>query len=119
MVELRWVLPPGTTTKPPTLQWRTRKADPCGLLTLWEDWQDVPTAVVPEVPRTPPAVFGAQTFGRWVDSGCWCRKCDSAVNAIPMRMCVCPGCDDTRCPRADDHRNECSKTPNGSANRRA
>ena len=50
MVELRWTTPEGTTTDTPKLQWRNRKADPWGCLTLWEDWQDVPFAVVPRPP---------------------------------------------------------------------
>ena len=48
MVELRWTTPEGTTTKPATLQWRSRVADPWGKLTLWTDWQDVPTVAIPK-----------------------------------------------------------------------
>lgn len=33
-------------------------------------------------------------------------------NVIRSRMSLCPECGDKRCPRAEDHRNECSKTPN-------
>ena len=47
MIELRWVVPPGTTTQPPRLQWRSRKADPWGQFTLWTDWTFVPTVVMP------------------------------------------------------------------------
>ena len=52
MVELRWTTPEGTTTKPPKLQWRSRAADPWGRLTLWTEWQDVPTVLVPREPAT-------------------------------------------------------------------
>ena len=47
MVELRWKTPEGTTTKLPTLQWRNRAPDPWGRWTLWTDWQDAPTVVMP------------------------------------------------------------------------
>lgn len=59
MVELRWITPEGTTTKPPRLQWRSRAMDPWARWTLWTEWQDVPTVVTPAalapvaVPTTP------------------------------------------------------------------
>lgn len=50
MIELRWVVPDNTTTKPPVLQYRLAK-----FYTAWgmshcagfSEWQDVPTVVVP------------------------------------------------------------------------
>jgi hypothetical protein len=72
MVDLRWVTPPGTTTKAPTLQWRSRKADPWGRLTLWDDWQDVPTAVV--APK--PADCNRGNKCPWDDGDpSYCRHC--------------------------------------------
>lgn len=46
MIELRWAVPPETTTAPPVLQYRQTVAG------YWpEDWQDVPRVVVtPEAP---------------------------------------------------------------------
>jgi hypothetical protein len=46
------------------------------------------------------------------DSGCWCARCDMEHNVTRTRMSVCNQCGDKRCPRAEDHRNECRKTPN-------
>ena len=105
MIELRWTTPQGTTTKPPTLQWRSRVADPWGRLTLWDEWQDVPTVVLPK--RPPP-----QPWNGIHHRDCWCQACDKAANLIPAHMSVCPECGDKRCPRAEHHSNECSKTPN-------
>lgn len=38
---------------------------------------------------------------------CWCATC-RPVTLDDMRMVLCPACGDKRCPRADDHRNECT-----------
>ena len=46
-------------------------------------------------------------------TACGCAACDRAVNLFPSRMSLCPRCGDKRCPRAENHRNKCSKTPNG------
>lgn len=54
---------------------------------------------------------------RWTDPKCYCATCDRAVNLLPSRMAICPECGDKRCPRAEDHRNACSKTPNDSLSR--
>lgn len=51
MVELRWTTPEGTTTKRPVLQWRCRQQNPWGEWTMWGDWQDVPTTVIPDAAR--------------------------------------------------------------------
>jgi hypothetical protein len=49
--------------------------------------------------------------------GCGCRKCLEGVKdlltGIPvtaMRFVVCGDCGNKRCPRASDHRNECTKS---------
>lgn len=46
---------------------------------------------------------------------CWCERCDkeqAGPNEISLflrfRMNLCPMCGDKRCPRATDHRNECT-----------
>lgn len=41
MIELRWAVPPETTTAPPVLQYRQT------LVGAWSDWQTVPRVVVP------------------------------------------------------------------------
>ena len=46
------------------------------------------------------------------DPGCWCARCDMEHNVTRTRMSVCNQCGDKRCPRAEDHRNECHETPN-------
>ena len=45
MIELRWVAPPRTTTKPRRLQWREVEDDPQGGV-LMRDWTDVPVVVL-------------------------------------------------------------------------
>jgi Zn finger protein HypA/HybF involved in hydrogenase expression len=44
---------------------------------------------------------------------CWCHKCNenNVVNNIPFgmtRMIVCPTCGNKRCPKASDHRLDCT-----------
>ena len=46
------------------------------------------------------------------DPGCWCARCDMEHNVMRTRMSVCNKCGDKRCPRAEDHRDECCKPPN-------
>ena len=58
MVELRWTVPEGTTTRPPVLQWRLLVAvDASGAFSPCPagDWRDVPTEVVP--PLRAPALY--------------------------------------------------------------
>lgn len=38
---------------------------------------------------------------------CWCRTCRPVV-LNDMRFVVCPDCGNKRCPKANDHRNDCS-----------
>ena len=39
---------------------------------------------------------------------CWCMKCDLNANGgLRSRMSLCPECGDKRCPRAEDHREDC------------
>lgn len=40
---------------------------------------------------------------------CACRACAEAFGELPgTRMIVCPDCGNKRCPKATDHRNECT-----------
>ena len=41
--------------------------------------------------------------------GCWCRTCRPVV-LNDMRFVVCPDCGNKRCPRANDHRNACTRS---------
>ncbi|HFN7261307.1 TPA: hypothetical protein ACHGUG_001684 [Klebsiella pneumoniae] len=40
---------------------------------------------------------------------CWCRTCRPVV-LNDMRFVVCPDCGNKRCPRANDHRNACTRS---------
>ncbi|MEQ3425750.1 hypothetical protein [Citrobacter braakii] len=42
-----------------------------------------------------------------VTPDCWCRIC-RPVTMSDMRFVVCPDCGNKRCPRANDHRNDCT-----------
>ncbi|EDR6629491.1 hypothetical protein XS22_001891 [Salmonella enterica subsp. enterica] len=42
-----------------------------------------------------------------VTPGCWCRTC-RPVTMSDMRFVVCHECGNKRCPRANDHRNDCT-----------
>ncbi|MEG7606708.1 hypothetical protein [Citrobacter braakii] len=42
-----------------------------------------------------------------VTTDCWCRTC-RPVTMSDMRFVVCPDCGNKRCPRANDHRNDCT-----------
>lgn len=45
----------------------------------------------------------------WRDPSCFCARCDMEHNGLPTQMSVCDACGDKRCPRAEDHRNECTR----------
>lgn len=38
---------------------------------------------------------------------CWCHTC-RPVTVFDMRFIVCPTCGNKRCPKANDHRHECT-----------
>ena len=82
----------------------------CGLLPDGVHWGD---PLTPELLRQLLADKLAPAFA-WKsrDPGCWCARCDMEHNVLRTRMSVCNKCGDKRCPRADDHRNECRKPPN-------
>lgn len=40
---------------------------------------------------------------------CWCLTC-RPVTLNDMRFVVCPDCGNKRCPRANDHRNACTRS---------
>ena len=52
--------------------------------------------------------------GKWIPVSeqkpdCWCLTC-RPVTLNDMRFVVCPDCGNKRCPRANDHRNACTRS---------
>ena len=45
----------------------------------------------------------------WRKNKCWCHTC-RPNNLGDMRMILCPNCGNKRCPKATDHRNECTNS---------
>lgn len=41
---------------------------------------------------------------------CWCWRCHEERGDEIWFMIVCPDCGNKRCPHANDHRNECTKS---------
>jgi hypothetical protein len=44
-------------------------------------------------------------------NGCDCWRCErdrDEAPPLPIRMILCPTCGNKRCPKASDHRNECT-----------
>lgn len=77
MVELRWTVPAGTSTKPPKLQWRLLVAvDASGAFCpgLPGEWRDVPFAVVPVQPQGRPIFQTALQAGLMAGDGKPCHN---------------------------------------------
>lgn len=51
-----------------------------------------------------------ETFADLVQTKCFCEACDVAQNGLRTRMHVCPQCGDKRCPKAENHWNQCRET---------
>ena len=53
-------------------------------------------------------------LGAGADAGCWCHACRPVGNSgwpgdlSDIRMVLCPGCGNKRCPKANDHRHACT-----------
>ncbi|HFZ1375597.1 TPA: hypothetical protein ACIJT3_002183 [Klebsiella pneumoniae] len=67
-------------------------------------------AAAPQSPGSEPATVP----GKWIPVSeqkpdCWCRTC-RPVTLNDMRFVVCPDCGNKRCPRANDHRNACTRS---------
>ncbi|SBZ95376.1 Uncharacterised protein [Klebsiella pneumoniae] len=69
-------------------------------------------------PHDTPALNPVQSVvtvpGKWIPVSeqkpdCWCRTC-RPVTLNDMRFVVCPDCGNKRCPRANDHRNACTRS---------
>jgi Zn finger protein HypA/HybF involved in hydrogenase expression len=65
------------------------------------------------------AITALRTALEQPEQECWCHKCNEnrLVNNIPFsatRMILCPTCGNKRCPKASDHRLDCtdSNEPN-------
>jgi Zn finger protein HypA/HybF involved in hydrogenase expression len=44
---------------------------------------------------------------------CWCHTCrpiDYVKDPLSVYMRLCPSCGNKRCPKATDHRNECTNS---------
>ena len=48
------------------------------------------------------------SYQYWKEIKCWCHTCRPI--STDMRMVLCPSCGNKRCPRATDHRNECTNS---------
>ena len=59
-------------------------------------------AAVRPLPASAPVLAPAKPM-----SACWCATC-RPVTLLDSRMVLCPTCGNKRCPRANDHRNECT-----------
>lgn len=67
-------------------------------------------AAAPQSPGSEPATVP----GKWIPVSeqkpdCWCLTC-RPVTLNDMRFVVCPDCGNKRCPRANDHRNACTRS---------
>ncbi|MFK9903279.1 hypothetical protein ACJEP9_00680 [Klebsiella pneumoniae] len=69
-------------------------------------------------PHDTPALNSVQSVDsvadRWIPVSeqkpdCWCLTC-RPVTLNDMRFVVCPDCGNKRCPRANDHRNACTRS---------
>lgn len=71
---------------------------------------DSTLAAAPQSPGSEPATVP----GKWIPVSerkpdCWCLTC-RPVTLNDMRFVVCPDCGNKRCPRANDHRNACTRS---------
>ncbi|CAM8316260.1 DUF551 domain-containing protein [Klebsiella quasipneumoniae subsp. quasipneumoniae] len=71
---------------------------------------DSTLAAAPQLPGSEPA----NVPGKWIPVSeqkpdCWCLTC-RPVTLNDMRFVVCPDCGNKRCPRANDHRNACTRS---------
>ena len=47
-------------------------------------------------------------FGKKIGGNYDCHRCFKENNAMVDRMILCPECGNKRCPRASDHRQQCT-----------
>lgn len=76
----------------------------------WNACRAAMLAAAPQSPGSEPATVP----GKWIPVSeqkpdCWCRTC-RPVTLNDMRFVVCPDCGNKRCPRANDHRNACTRS---------
>ncbi|MDZ1776475.1 DUF551 domain-containing protein [Klebsiella quasipneumoniae] len=99
------------------------EADPLGSLIDWnasrgdcntrEQVQGMFEAMLAAAPQSPGSE-PATVPGKWIPVSerkpdCWCLTC-RPVTLNDMRFVVCPDCGNKRCPRANDHRNACTRS---------
>ncbi|HGF1024518.1 DUF550 domain-containing protein [Klebsiella pneumoniae] len=73
-----------------------------GFGTGWNACRDAMLAAAPQPQNAP------QNIPEIIPD-CWCRTCRPVV-LNDMRFVVCPDCGNKRCPRANDHRNACTRS---------
>ncbi len=76
----------------------------------WNACRAAMLAAAPQSPGSEPATVP----GKWIPVSeqkpdCWCLTC-RPVTLNDMRFVVCPDCGNKRCPRANDHRNACTRS---------
>ena len=81
-------------------------------------WNACRAAMPAPAPHDTPALNSVQSVvtvpGKWIpvseqNPDCWCLTC-RPVTLNDMRFVVCPDCGNKRCPRANDHRNACTRS---------
>ncbi|HGV4706998.1 TPA: hypothetical protein ACNG72_004502 [Klebsiella pneumoniae] len=89
------------------------QANCCGGIAL-----DIYDAMIAAAPHDTPALNSVQSVvtvpGKLIPVSeqkpdCWCLTCRPVV-LNDMRFVVCPDCGNKRCPRANDHRNACTRS---------
>lgn len=83
---------------------------------LWsfnEGWNACRSAMLAASTQSPGSE-PATVPGKWIPVSerkpdCWCLTC-RPVTLNDMRFVVCPDCGNKRCPRANDHRNACTRS---------
>lgn len=84
----------------------------------WDIWNACRAAILAAAKHDTTALNSVQSVvtvpGKWIPVSeqkpdCWCRTC-RPVTLNDMRFVVCPDCGNKRCPRANDHRNACTRS---------
>lgn len=94
--------------------------DPVNVFARGANWmrQHIIDSTLAAAPHDTPALNSVQSVvtvpGKWIPVSeqkpdCWCLTC-RPVTLNDMRFVVCPDCGNKRCPRANDHRNACTRS---------
>lgn len=106
---------PGEMTPEQAYEIGDYHGDPVDVFARGANWMrqhiiDSTLAAAPQLPGSEPATVP----GKWIPVSeqkpdCWCLTCRPVV-LNDMRFVVCPDCGNKRCPRANDHRNACTRS---------